>query len=112
MYPAPAGRMSLCKCGKKFQLAPYNMEEDFPMCEKCTEEINIINQFNEEKGVFNEPEGLNAFVMGINATERLMKRARENSAKVAEEDKPEVIEADEEHAPDCMVYETGECNCK
>src|SRR6187431_1622526 len=39
MHPAPAGRYSICwgGCEKPFQLAPYNMQDEKPMCDNCTE---------------------------------------------------------------------------
>jgi hypothetical protein len=105
MAPAPAGRMSLCwSCQKKFQLAPYNMEIDKPMCDECIERMDIIGEVLEEKGLFKKPEGLAAF--GAKHYKTLLERPP------VEEDKIEVIEEDEQHAPDCAIYEGGECTCQ
>lgn len=44
--PAPAGRLSRCwSCDKPFQLAPYNMRDDKPICDDCTDKADITAQF-------------------------------------------------------------------
>lgn len=62
-------------------------------------------KFLESKGMFEKKTGLEAFGA----------KKRVESEPVINEngkDEVEVIEPDEEHAPDCSVYETGECDCK
>jgi hypothetical protein len=44
--PAPIGRTSICwSCEKEFQLNPMNMVDDKPICDKCTDELNMLADF-------------------------------------------------------------------
>lgn len=114
MSPAPAGRMSVCNCGKKFQLAPYNMEDDYPKCDKCIEELRVINEMNEEMGVFEQPVGLAAFGARTNPIEpvKTMESFTPKKQTADDEDRPEVIDDEGGHTSECAIYDGEDCNCK
>lgn len=48
--PEPTGRKSLCwNCQQPFQLTPVNMEKDKPMCDACSERMEILDDYIERK---------------------------------------------------------------
>jgi hypothetical protein len=121
MSPAPAGRMSVCKCGKKFQLTPYNMADDnimdgYPVCDACSEQLRIINEMNEEQGAFEPLTGLAAFGARANPIEKI-KTMESFTPKMSvvqtdDEDRPEVIDDEGGHTSECAIYDGEDCSCK
>jgi hypothetical protein len=85
-------------------LTPYNMENDKPMCDECQEGSDALSQYIAEKEAkIEKPTGLAAF--GARDYVPVIERPKTM-------DEIEVIEADEEHAPECEVYIGGDCTCK
>ena len=107
--PQPVGRMSDCwSCDKPFMLTPVNMNIDKPKCDECVERDDILDDFIERKL---------ATVQKPNPLTEISRQAREAVEKAKRDqlikDKIEVISEDEgSHAPDCDVWNSGECNCK
>lgn len=89
------GRESLCtNCMDVMILDEERLKNNEPICMNCV----LAKQ-----GIFVESEEESPL-------DKLRKRAQENSRK-QEKDEVEVIEPDEEHAPDCGIYDGGECDC-
>lgn len=109
MAPAPTGLNSICwgNCGKTFQLTPYAMENEKPMCDDCQEGSDALsNAIEDMMKKAPKPTGLAAF--GARVIESPVKTME----KFTEKDEIEVIPEDETHSPECDVFITGECTCK
>lgn len=111
MAPAPVGLYSKCwgNCEKAFQLTPYAMENNKPMCDDCQEGLDAINEITEKflkKAV--KPTGLAAFGARTVAT----KEPKSKTMADVEEDEIEVIDEYEQHTPSCDIRFGGDCSCK
>jgi predicted RNA-binding Zn-ribbon protein involved in translation (DUF1610 family) len=82
------GKPAVCwSCDTVFTISNTSLLDSKPKCPDCT---GVTSRFDE----------------GDSPLEKLRKRAQEHSNGI------EVIEPDEQHAPDCEVYVGGECTCQ
>lgn len=104
--PPPVWQLSRCwKCEEPFELTPDNMVNAYPTCVKCSVrkvEVNDMyaDYIDYKTTTFDKPP--------LTYEEYRLKRG----IKIEEKDEIEVIEPEDVHAPDCGVYDGGECTCK
>lgn len=94
--PPPVGRTSLCwSCDNPFQLTPYNMREDKPVCDACEEHREV---FDIDKYM----------------AEQLKKRRQEKEDKTydVEADDPQLPDHSLEHSGECASWLGLDCDCK
>jgi hypothetical protein len=117
--PEPVGRKCICwSCEKEFQLLPYHMNMDKPVCDACSEQLEKTSSFIEH--FMGGPQDEDPVVRAMRrAKEQREKREAQNQLALKkpvtdkeEEDRIEIIEADEGHAPDCDIWMKGECTCR
>jgi len=93
--PPPAGRMSVCwgpnNCSKQFMLTPYNMRNDKPMCDKCEEIMEVINESNDD---FFSPSRVSSI--------------KSNPIKSSSQ----VQSTESEHMSDCASWLGLDCDCR
>ena len=52
MAPLPLGMNSVCwGCNEPFTLTHESMQRDRPMCEKCADEINKMQEYMKQRGI-------------------------------------------------------------
>jgi hypothetical protein len=77
------------------------------------EQKRIIEEVLEEQGLFEQPTGLAAFGARIEKVKTMESFTPKTPIVQADdEDRPEVIEDEGGHSPDCGVYDGEDCTCK
>ena len=98
--PPPTWKDSICwGCGRPFELTPDNMRADHPVCDRCPAyDADILPEETRDS--------MEEYI------ERQLEEARMKRFKP--KDEIEVTEANAkpiEHAADCSIWLTDECNC-
>jgi hypothetical protein len=110
------GKVLICwNCNEQFTADPMSLKDEMPTCNGCKAGERGTTLQEREDYINAKLELAKAGVKSVKDLDpdkrRLLEAAKGVKFSVLE-DQIEVIEADEVHAPDCSVYEGGDCTCK